>query len=78
MAEYPPRVFGKVFSNNLARSGSFIRLPRLWITSSWNDVSRAKDVANLRLTSTAELVKVLHEGSGRMYGKLSGPPDGIP
>ena len=33
---------------------------------------------NSQLTSTTELVKVLQAGSGRIYGRPSGPSDGVP
>lgn len=65
ITEYSPRVFGKVFSNSLARSGSFMRLPNPRITS-LHDISRAKDATENWLTSTARLVNVLHAGSGRI------------
>jgi len=32
---------------------------------------------NNRLTSTTELVKVLQAGSDRIYGRPSGPSDGV-
>lgn len=40
IVNYPPRVLGKVFSNSLARSGSFMRPPNSRITALYDVQSR--------------------------------------
>jgi len=44
----------------------------------WTTVSHTEHATNNRLTSTAELVKVLQARSGRIYGRPNGPSDGVP
>ena len=80
---YSPRVFGKVFSNSLAKSGSFKRAFISEITfyqphSRKSIQSEFGEPQLTILTSTDELLNVRHAGAGRIKGNFSAPAETLP